>query len=228
MWAALTDPEKAGRRWVSEEFLQHGRDEVDEYFARLDRLGLEVRPSRALDFGCGPGRLTCALLTRFREVDAVDISPAMIARARGLVPADAPVTFHQNETAALDMFPSGHFSFVLSVLVLQHVPPRYSKRYLAEIVRVLEPGGVAVVQVPSHPALSATRLARHDVSPAVRNGLRRLRACGRPVMDAYSVRREDVVAIIEGSGGRVREAVEDHSAGWDWVSYTYVVQKREM
>jgi SAM-dependent methyltransferase len=44
-------------------------------------------------------------------------------------------------------FADESFSFIYSNIVLQHVPRRYSLRYLREFVRVLEPGGILVFGV---------------------------------------------------------------------------------
>jgi SAM-dependent methyltransferase len=57
----------------------------------------------------------------------------------------------------LRMFSDGSFSFVLSMIVLQHIAPSYSHRYIAEFIRVLKPGGIAVFQVPGRYLGSKTR-----------------------------------------------------------------------
>jgi len=45
------------------------------------RVGRPLRFGRALDFGCGPGRVTRALAAWFDESVGVDVSPVMIAEA---------------------------------------------------------------------------------------------------------------------------------------------------
>src|SRR6266566_1796675 len=81
LWAILFDPTKRGNRWRPEEFFATGRQEVARLLADLDRVGVPVRPGRALDFGCGAGRLTQALAEPFEEVDGVDIAPSLLALA---------------------------------------------------------------------------------------------------------------------------------------------------
>jgi SAM-dependent methyltransferase len=61
-------------------------------------------------------------------------------------------TYHLNAAPDLALFADSTFSFAYSTLVLQHMEPRYSKRYIREFLRVLAPGGVLVFQLPSHRA----------------------------------------------------------------------------
>ena len=65
MWAVLTDPEKIGRRWKPEEFFARGLSDIESFWAQLEQWKVEVNPGKALDFGCGLGRLTQALCPRF-------------------------------------------------------------------------------------------------------------------------------------------------------------------
>jgi SAM-dependent methyltransferase len=54
-----------------------------------------------------------------------------------------------NEADNLELFGDDTFDFVFSQLVLQHVAPEYSLRYVREFIRVLAPDGLIVFQVPS-------------------------------------------------------------------------------
>ena len=49
--------------WDPDEFFAYGRAEIDDVLVRLADLGLRRGNRRALDFGCGVGRLTQALAT---------------------------------------------------------------------------------------------------------------------------------------------------------------------
>src|SRR2546423_3765771 len=80
-WAVLSDPRKKGNRWQVEEFFRTGSDEIQSLIADVEALGLTMQRRRALDFGCGPGRLSQALASYFDQVDGVDISPSMIELA---------------------------------------------------------------------------------------------------------------------------------------------------
>ncbi len=53
--------------------------------ARYERWLVRQVPrgtGRVLDVGCGAGRLACALAERAGHVDALDLSPVMVQRAR--------------------------------------------------------------------------------------------------------------------------------------------------
>jgi len=149
-WAVLTDPDKRGGRWDIEEFFRSGAAEIDAVLARAERMGnAPAARRRALDFGCGVGRLTQAMAPHFTRCDGVDISKAMLRLAREHNRFPDRCIYHLNEAPDLALFETAAFDFVYSTLVLQHMAPRYSRRYIQELVRVLAPGGLLVFQVPS-------------------------------------------------------------------------------
>ena len=150
LWAVLTDPARRAGGWDVDAFLQTGEEEIEELLGRRRELGLREASGRALDFGCGAGRLTRALAARFQECVGVDISEAMVAEARRINADCERCTFVVNDTPGLERFGDSSFDLVYSTLVLQHLPGRrLVAGYIAEFVRVLAPGGVAVFQLPS-------------------------------------------------------------------------------
>lgn len=149
-WAIISRPDRRGNRWDLDEFLRTGTDEIDELFEWLRELRVEVKPGRALDFGCGVGRLTQALARTFAECDGVDIAPSMIEQANELNQFGDRCRYHVNDRDDLALFPDGVFDLVYSDIVLQHIAPEFSAAYVREFTRVLAPGGVVVFQIPSH------------------------------------------------------------------------------
>jgi SAM-dependent methyltransferase len=119
----------------------------------FDRLGLR-RGDRVLDMGCGAGRHAFEMLRRGGHVMAFDqdadelagvleISGAM--RDAGEVPAGTEVDIKQGD--ALEMpFADEEFDRVVAAEVLEHIPE--DRRAIAELVRVLRPGGTLAVTVP--------------------------------------------------------------------------------
>src|SRR5688572_13570894 len=81
MWAILTDAEKQGGRWNREEFFATGRAQVQALRTELATLGVPLAFRRALDVGCGVGRVTQARAWRYEEVGGVGVAPSR--RARG-------------------------------------------------------------------------------------------------------------------------------------------------
>jgi SAM-dependent methyltransferase len=128
-----------------------GVHEIDGVLAWLDELGVVLRTGRALDFGCGVGRLTQALAKKFTLCDGVDIAPSMIERADEINRFGDRCRYHVNDRDDLALFEDATFDFVYSDIVLQHIAPEYSARYVSEFTRILAPGGVVVFQLPSHP-----------------------------------------------------------------------------
>jgi SAM-dependent methyltransferase len=149
--AVLTRSGAARQQWDPDAFFRTGLDEVEFMLHRVAALGVTPGRARALDFGCGLGRVTQALCRHFQRVDGVDIAAAMIERARSFNRFADRCTYHLNEAGDLRLFADSTFDFVYSNITLQHIEPEYSRRYIEEFFRVLRPGGVAVFQVPAGP-----------------------------------------------------------------------------
>jgi len=208
LWAVLSDPVRQFGRWDLDEFFRTGEELVRVTLERGAAHGLPHRHERALDFGCAVGRLTRALASRFVQCRGVDISEEMIRRARELN-ADLPnCSYEVNNESDLRMFPSGRFDFILSVLVLQHLPDKRSIfAFIAEFLRVLAPGGLLVFQLPSFIPF------RNRLQPR-RRAYQVLRGVGLAHSFLYCslglnpihmnfIPRDDVLAFLGRSGGRV-------------------------
>ena len=149
LWAILSDPAKSDRRWDRDEFFFTGQEEIRAVMRELDERGISVRRNRCLDFGCGIGRLTQALAEYFDICDGVDISPTMIREARANNGHPDQCFFWLNDQADLKIFPDNSFDFIYSNIVLQHIEPDVSERYVREFVRLLADGAIAMFQIPS-------------------------------------------------------------------------------
>src|SRR5262245_43619580 len=156
-WAVLTDPAKRRGAWDLEQFYRSGADELTAVLRHAQELGLSVSHDRALDFGCGAGRMTQAMAAVFGRADGVDISASMLATARQHNRFADRCVYHLNSAPDLSLFAGDTFSFVFTTLVLQHMEPRLATAYIREFVRVLRPGGLLVFQVPSHRTASEPR-----------------------------------------------------------------------
>ena len=103
-WAVLTNPDKRRGRWDLAEFFHSGVDDISGVMERATSLGLEIRRERALDFGCGVGRLTQALGRYFERCDGVDISTSMLSEARRHNGYPDRCTYHLNAAPDLALF----------------------------------------------------------------------------------------------------------------------------
>ncbi len=150
LYAVLTAPQYRHRGGDRDEFFKTGEDFIDFVLGECDRLGLAQHRGRALDFGCGVGRVTAPLGARFEEVTGLDVAASMVDTARRLHADRSHCRFEVHRADDLSRYADGTFDLVVSVLVLQHLPSRQAiLAYLGEFVRVLRPGGALVVQLPS-------------------------------------------------------------------------------
>ncbi|CAA9304563.1 MAG: hypothetical protein AVDCRST_MAG48-1601 [uncultured Friedmanniella sp.] len=120
----------------------NGLFDLDAPFVEAVCTGLPA--GVALDAGCGTGRLIPPLLARGHRVVGVDASPAMLAHARRRAPeADLLVGDLQDLPLA-----DGAVDLVVTGLALTHVDDLGGA--LAELARVLRPGGHLVVSDVHH------------------------------------------------------------------------------
>jgi ubiquinone/menaquinone biosynthesis C-methylase UbiE len=137
-----------------EEFFATAADLVRELESELNRLPSEVQPAnrRALEIGCGPGRLMRPMSCHFGEIHGIDVSDEMVERARRKLAAIPHAHTHRASGSDLVLFESNSFDFVYSYAVFQHIPSAdVVFSYLRETVRVLKPGGIARLQINGLP-----------------------------------------------------------------------------
>ena len=113
-----------------------GRDRYDAFLLSLIPPGAV----RVLDVGCGLGRLTWAAATDGRNVIGVDLSPAMVARAR-VASASDRASFRVGDFLHLD-FSGQSFDCVMSAATLHHMDHDAA---LTRMVDLLSPGGRLIV-----------------------------------------------------------------------------------
>lgn len=97
-----------------------------------------------LDVACGPGIVVCAFAPAVRHATGIDLTPAMLDRARTLQREQglANVTWQEGDVLPLP-YPDASFSIVVSRFAFHHfLEPR---RVLAEMRRACAPGGTVMV-----------------------------------------------------------------------------------
>ena len=134
------------RRWDPEQFFRSGETEIADILEYAGDRGQGINPGKALDFGCGVGRLTQALCSHFDQVLGVDIAPSMIDLARKFNQYGSRCDYLLNAADHLDLFPEDHFDFICSMQVLQHMKPDLMRSYIRGYIRAL----ARVFQLPSH------------------------------------------------------------------------------
>ncbi len=98
---------------------------------------------RVLDMGCGTGIFTQRLAARGARVVTADIGPKLVALSRQRTPTALPAAASLESLA----FAADTFDVIVCTEVIEHTPS--PQRSVAELMRVLKPGGVLVLTVPN-------------------------------------------------------------------------------
>ena len=145
-----------GRRGQDDtEFFATAQDIMRSMRVELERLPAASR-HKALEIGCGPGRLLRPASAYFSEIHGVDVSDEMV-RLAALRLQDIPhAHVHSTSGSDLAIFQDNEFDFVYSYAVFQHIPSRdVVFEYLAEARRVLRPEGILWCQLNGLPEQAA-------------------------------------------------------------------------
>jgi len=147
---------KSGESVDEFEIRETGQIDYERYVAKDDllceKLG-DFNDKKALDIGCGIGRMTEFFAKDFNKVYGVDISERLIESAKKRLSQFSNVRLSVNNGADYPC-ENNFFNFVLSYLVFQYVPILEAiEQNLKEIHRVLVPGGIAKIQLRTGPSL---------------------------------------------------------------------------
>ncbi|MDJ0557310.1 MAG: class I SAM-dependent methyltransferase [Microcoleaceae cyanobacterium MO_207.B10] len=117
-------------------------------FRQLALQGLTIDPdSKILDLCCGSGQATNFLVKYSQNVTGLDASPLSIQRAKENVPSAEYV-----EGFAEDMpFSNNQFDLVHTSAALHEMNPEQLRQILAEVYRILKPGGIFTFVDFHHP-----------------------------------------------------------------------------
>jgi SAM-dependent methyltransferase len=220
-WSVIT-AEKYHRSRIKEteaEFFDTGREPVDCLFAGLERCGVDPSGFKTcLEYGCGLGRITRWLSERFDHVHGYDISAAHLdgARAHLANSGVGNVTLH-HVRAVEDMTDLERVDLVYSLIVLQHNPPPVIKLIVREFLRALNPGGVAIFQVPTYRLGYRFRVREYLEDEATRHEMMEMHLLPQCVI--FRIAREE--------GCEVLEVIEDGMTclRFQEVSNTFTIRK---
>jgi 2-polyprenyl-3-methyl-5-hydroxy-6-metoxy-1,4-benzoquinol methylase len=147
-WAVLTQEEYRTKELSQEawdQFFLSGQQHVTSVLRLLDNHFPAYSPRRALDFGCGVGRILIPLSARFQEVVGIDISSEMLAEAqlncskKGI--SNAELLLSDDDLSLV----KGQFDLIHSFIVLQHIPPDRGIKLIKRLLDCLAPNGIAAL-----------------------------------------------------------------------------------
>lgn len=131
-------------------FFASGEKHIDEVWKTVrDCLSSDFSPEKALDFGCGVGRIAIPLSPIIKEVFGVDVSGSMIKEARKNCSEKgiSNVRFVNN----INELPADtKFDFIHSFIVFQHIPTTKGEKIFKDLIGCLSEGGVGALHFTYH------------------------------------------------------------------------------
>jgi ubiquinone/menaquinone biosynthesis C-methylase UbiE len=151
-------------------------------FRRLLAASGASAGQRVLDVACGTGyfaRLLGSAVGPSGEVVGVDAAPEMVAYARRRSRRQPTCRFEVGSAEALP-FADASFDLVVSSLAMHHLPADLQPRAIAEMRRVLRPGGRVLI--------AEFQLPRHGLTPLMVRlmGIRHMAAHVPPLADLFT------------------------------------------
>ncbi|MFN0314292.1 MAG: class I SAM-dependent methyltransferase [Burkholderiales bacterium] len=135
----LTDENK-------EEFFRSGFNHIDNVLEKIRRhIDQTFTIKKALDFGCGVGRLVIPLANVALEVTGVDVSDSMLNEAKKNCEARSlknVVLVKSDDNLSLS---NDKYDFIHSFIVFQHIPVTRGERIFENLIAHLESDGICVV-----------------------------------------------------------------------------------
>jgi SAM-dependent methyltransferase len=177
---------------VADEYVRHIYDELrrkplDRQL--LDRFALSVSGrGMTCDLGCGPGQVARYLHKRGVAVCGLDLSPAMVERARRLNPG---IKFHQGDMRALDTG-AAIWAGITAFYAIVNLPPGEVELALREMHRALQPEGLLLLSFHIGEEISHVE---------------DLWGCA-VCLDFYFFRTADVASYLHRTGFEINEIIE--------------------
>jgi ubiquinone/menaquinone biosynthesis C-methylase UbiE len=199
LWAIVTAKDKKENKWDEKEFFATGKLLMEQTIKEARQINPSLKFSKALDFGCGVGRLTLPMSDYFVEVVGVDIAPSMIRLAEKYKTKEN-CKFILNDKPDLRIFNDESFDFIVSFITLQHMAPRYSKKYIKEFARILKPGGMMVFNLPSGLIVYPKKKGIKEFFSV--NYIKRILGFYRskkPTMEMYYINEDEIIRLLEKS-----------------------------
>lgn len=155
-----------GARNITPQFLAIGAADLNSIKTLLDEAEFELKPgSRVLDWGCGCGRLARHWAPKAGYIDlyGCDINDQLVTWSQQNIPFGS---FTRSQLRPPLPYPDNHFDLIYGISILTHLLFDMHYLWMAEIWRVLKPGGIAILTAhgPSMFPLIAGNIAGGSIS----------------------------------------------------------------
>jgi SAM-dependent methyltransferase len=203
-YGVLTDPRFRRDRIEAHRavFFESGAAFIGHWLAEIERHFGAVPRGRALDFGCGVGRLTLPLADHFEAVVGLDISEGMLSEARRNG-AGRAIDFRLSDDALSHA--EGCFDFVCSVIVLQHIPVARGMTIVARLLERVGPEGACLIQFSTRRGHGWWKELRYRIRHGLPGGQRLMnfldrRPADAPVMQMNEYSLGAVLGLLRAQG----------------------------
>lgn len=210
-WGVLTD-ERFKSEKIDKDALADFRESGLETASLIDGAKQRGIPSKVggtcVELGCGVGRITRHLASRFEKIIAIDISPGNLALCKQYMESEG---IKNVETVLLknldDLALIEPFDWFFSVIVLQHNSPPVQRKILEMLLPRIRAGGAFIFQtvsdLPGYEFIVEQYLATDD-----------------PVMEIHALPQRSVLKLLENAKLNLNAARMDPWVG-AYGSYTY-------
>ncbi|MFH1786427.1 MAG: class I SAM-dependent methyltransferase [archaeon] len=131
-----------------DKLIQTDKSERDE-FGLFEKYA-DLREKKVIEIGCGYGKYTVRLAPLVKSISAIDMSEKELARAIAITPERLKSKIQYKHVSAADLpFADASFDTAFLAFVFHEIPHEEQEKALAEILRVLKPGGQAVLIDPT-------------------------------------------------------------------------------
>ena len=184
------------------EFFHTGEAQVARVFDEIEStLDPGFKPKRALDFGCGVGRIVLPLASKAEHVTGVDISEAMLAEAARNCESRNLDNVALLQTSDFLSATGLEFDLIHSAIVFQHIEPSHGMRIVKALVERLRVGGIGVlhftysVEIGRLQGLQVDAYKRFPLLYDLKNRLKGQRR--EPLMPIYVYNLNEVMSVLQ-------------------------------
>ena len=203
-----------------DQFFKSGQDHLNWVLGVIkDQLNSEFSIHRALDFGCGVGRILIPLALESVEAVGMDVAPSMLSEAkmncseRGV----DNVQLVQSDDMLSEL--SGRFNFIHSFIVFQHIPVKRGMKIFDNLVERLEENGIGVIHFTYHRNISMFRRIfqrlRQNISliNGLANVLFQQRAWNYPALQMHEYNLSEIFWLLQRhSCQKIHVVFSEHSS----------------